>query len=58
VLFPSAAMYDDPEQVDAFNKLYCKKLGCELQVLNLVRKPSNELQIGPLMILNAWDRSI
>lgn len=49
VLFLPTAMDDDPEQADAFHKLYAKKLGCEVLVLNLVRKPPSTEQITSLI---------
>jgi len=49
VLFIPTAMDDDPEQADAFNKLYAEKLGCEVRLLNLVRNPAGSAQIGPLI---------
>ena len=48
VLFVPTAMDDDPEQVNAFNKLYTEKLGCEVRLLNLVRNPLNTAQIKSL----------
>jgi len=49
VLFIPTAMDDDPEQADAFNKLYAEKLGCEVRVLHLVRHPLSEAQIRSLI---------
>jgi dipeptidase E len=45
VLFIPTAMDDAPEHIDAFQKLYGKKLGCEVQVLKLVRNPMSVAQI-------------
>jgi dipeptidase E len=49
VLFIPTAMDDDPEQVNAFNKLYAGKLGCEVLSLNLVSEPPSTAQITSLI---------
>jgi len=49
VLFLPTAMDDAPEYVDAFNKLYGEKLGCEVRVLNLVSNPPGAAQIEALI---------